>query len=279
MGGQGQRRPSGVPAGARPSGPPPGRPPEAEHHRCGPGRRRLVPDRVPGHHRFAGGECGDARAGAGGDRRARLSPQQRGDGLGHQSLDHDRDRHRQFAPLRPVATLLALESAAREAGYGSSVVGVKEPYSRTVPEAMASLGDAGVDGIIVIAPLRTMATAVRKVQTDVPVEIIAAGASSSAHGRLFTFSENQELGARMATQHLIDLGHRDIAHVGGSMDWFDGRVRKRGWESALREADLTPGSTRRATGVRCGPTGPGCVWSTRACPRRSSPPATTRRSG
>ncbi len=141
----------------------------------------------------------------------------------------------------PVATLLALESAAREAGYGCAVVGVKEPYDQTVPEAMGSLGDAGVDGIIVIAPVRTMATAVRKVHADVPVEMIAAGVSSSARGRLFTFSENQELGARMATQHLIDLGHRDIAHVGGSMAWFDGRVRKRGWESALREADLTPG--------------------------------------
>lgn len=141
----------------------------------------------------------------------------------------------------PVATLLALESAAREAGYGSTVVGVKEPYERTVPDAMGSLGDAGVDGIIVIAPLRKMATALRKVRADVPVEMIAAGASSSAHGQLFTFSENQELGARMATRHLIDLGHRDIAHVGGSMAWFDGRVRKRGWESALREADLPQG--------------------------------------
>ena len=43
----------------------------------------------------------------------------------------------------PVATLLALESAAREAGYGCAVVGVKEPYDQTVPEAMGSLGDAG----------------------------------------------------------------------------------------------------------------------------------------
>jgi len=141
----------------------------------------------------------------------------------------------------PVATLLALESAARAAGYGSAVVGVKEPYDRTVPEAMGSLGDAGVDGIIVIAPVTTMATAVRAVHADVPVEMIAAGVSSSSRERLFTFSEDQELGARMATQHLIDLGHRDIAHVGGSMAWFDGRVRKQGWESALRDAGLAPG--------------------------------------
>jgi DNA-binding LacI/PurR family transcriptional regulator len=69
--------------------------------------------------------------------------------------------------------------------------------------------------------------------------MIAAGVSSTPS--LFTYSENQELGARMATQHLIDLGHTDIAHVAGSMDWFDGRVRKRGWEGALRDAGLPPG--------------------------------------
>ena len=141
----------------------------------------------------------------------------------------------------PVATLLALESAARERRLRVGGRRGEGALDSTVPEAMGSLGDAGVNGIIVIAPLRTMAVAVRKVHSDTPVEIIAAGASSSARERLFAFSENQELGARMATQHLIDLGHRDIAHVGGSTAWFDGRVRKRGWESALRDADLTPG--------------------------------------
>jgi DNA-binding LacI/PurR family transcriptional regulator len=69
--------------------------------------------------------------------------------------------------------------------------------------------------------------------------MIAAGASSTPN--VFTYSENQELGARLATQHLIELGHTDIAHIAGSMDWFDGRVRKRGWEAALRDAGLEPG--------------------------------------
>lgn len=139
----------------------------------------------------------------------------------------------------PVATLLALETAAREADYGSTVVAVKEPYKASVQPALDSLEDAGVDGIIVIAPRLTLAAAVRKARLRVPVEMIAAGASSTL--RIFTYSEDQELGARMATQHLIDLGHEDIAHVGGSMAWFDGRVRKRGWESALRDAGLPPG--------------------------------------
>jgi DNA-binding LacI/PurR family transcriptional regulator len=106
-------------------------------------------------------------------------------------------------------------------------------------KALYTLDDIGVDGIIVIAPLVSMAAAVWKASVRVPVEMIAAGASSTPN--VFTYSENQELGARMATQHLIDLGHTDIAHLAGSMDWFDGRVRKRGWEAALRDAGLPPG--------------------------------------
>jgi DNA-binding LacI/PurR family transcriptional regulator len=87
--------------------------------------------------------------------------------------------------------------------------------------ALDTLDDIGVGGIIVIAPVVDMAAAVWNASCRVPVEMIAAGASSTPN--VFTYSENQELGARLATQHLIDLGHSDIAHVAGSMDWFDGR--------------------------------------------------------
>lgn len=139
----------------------------------------------------------------------------------------------------PVATLLALETSARESGYGTTVATVAEPYETSVQAALNSLEDAGVDGVIVIAPRLALATAVRKAEVRVPVEMIAAGTSSTP--TVFAYSEDQELGARMATQHLIDLGHEDIAHVAGSMEWFDGRVRKRGWESALRAAGLPPG--------------------------------------
>ena len=139
----------------------------------------------------------------------------------------------------PTATMLALENAAREAGYGSRVVAVQEPFDETLQRAAFSLEDAGVDAIIVIAPRLSLAAAARKVQFRTPVELIAAGASSTTG--LFTYSENQELGALMATEHLIALGHTDIAHVAGSMEWFDGRVRKRGWEKALRQAGLPKG--------------------------------------
>lgn len=139
----------------------------------------------------------------------------------------------------PVGTLMALENVARKKGYATTVISVEKPYEDSVQAALDSLDDTGVGGIIVIAPLVDMAAAVWNATCRVPVEMIAAGASSTPN--VFTYSENQELGARLATQHLIDLGHTDIAHFAGSMDWFDGRVRKRGWEAALRDAGLEPG--------------------------------------
>ena len=139
----------------------------------------------------------------------------------------------------PVGTLMALEKVARQKGYFTTVATVEEPYEESVPQALDTLDEIDVDGIIVIAPILSMAAAVQGAAIQVPVEMIAAGVSSTPN--LFTYSEDQELGARMATQHLIDLGHADIAHLAGSMDWFDGRVRKRGWEGALRDAGLAPG--------------------------------------
>lgn len=139
----------------------------------------------------------------------------------------------------PVGTLMALENVARKKGYATTVISVEQPFGESVQAALDTLDDTGVGGIIVIAPMVDMAAAVWNAACRVPLEMIAAGASSTPN--VFTYSENQELGARLATQHLIDLGHTDIAHFAGSMDWFDGRVRKRGWEAALRDAGLTPG--------------------------------------
>lgn len=139
----------------------------------------------------------------------------------------------------PVGTLMALENVARKKGYAITVISAERPYDDSVQAALDTLDDIGVGGIIVIAPVVDMAAAVWNASCRVPVEMIAAGASSTPN--VFTYSENQELGARLATQHLIDLGHTDIAHIAGSMDWFDGRVRKRGWEAALRAAGLPPG--------------------------------------
>lgn len=45
-------------------------------------------------------------------------------------------------------------------------------------------------------------------------------------------------GAKQATQHLIELGHRRIAHIAGPQHRFTGQQRLRGYEEALTEAGI-----------------------------------------
>jgi len=49
---------------------------------------------------------------------------------------------------------------------------------------------------------------------------------------------DQRFGATLAVQHLIDLGHRSIAHLAGPLDWYDAREREQGWLDALGAAGL-----------------------------------------
>jgi DNA-binding LacI/PurR family transcriptional regulator len=51
----------------------------------------------------------------------------------------------------------------------------------------------------------------------------------------------QSLGARLATQHLIDLGHRQIAEISGPLGNYDGRDRHMGWLETLRDNGLEKG--------------------------------------
>ncbi len=46
------------------------------------------------------------------------------------------------------------------------------------------------------------------------------------------------MGARLATQHLIDLGHERIAHLAGTPATSTGLLRRRGFEAAMAEAGL-----------------------------------------
>jgi LacI family transcriptional regulator len=52
---------------------------------------------------------------------------------------------------------------------------------------------------------------------------------------------DNRLGGRLATQHLLDLGHTVIGHISGPIDWWEARRRKQGWILALEEVGLIDG--------------------------------------
>jgi LacI family transcriptional regulator len=49
---------------------------------------------------------------------------------------------------------------------------------------------------------------------------------------------DDRLGARLATGHLLDLGHRRIAHLAGSRHYSTAVNRRRGYEEALKAAGI-----------------------------------------
>lgn len=131
----------------------------------------------------------------------------------------------------PVSTLAAVESAARDAGYTALVTTMSNPDRMTVSDALKGFTERGVEGIVVIAPRVPMAHVAQGVSASIPIVMLAPGEASQPG--VTVFHEDQELGARLATRHLISLGHREIAHLAGSQDWLDGQVRLRGWQAEL----------------------------------------------
>jgi len=129
----------------------------------------------------------------------------------------------------PASTLFGIEQAAREAGYFVSVASVKATTAGTVRAAVDRLIEQNVDGVVVIAPLRT-GEPLSGLPTGMPAVVVDA---RSAAG-LASVRVDQEAGGRLATGHLLDQGARTVWHVAGPADWFDAQDRLTGWRAELQ---------------------------------------------
>lgn len=137
--------------------------------------------------------------------------------------------------LGPSHTTVAIENAARAAGYATTTAGT-EDASASPHDVLDFFLNLGVEGIIVVAPTLELADVARELAGSLPVVVIAAHLVDP--GPLHVVAIDHEQGARDATRHLLDLGHRDIAHVAGPSNWFDARARADGWRAELSEAGV-----------------------------------------
>ncbi|MEV4481940.1 LacI family DNA-binding transcriptional regulator [Micromonospora coxensis] len=133
----------------------------------------------------------------------------------------------------PAATLLGVERAARAAGYGINIVALEQLDRAGMTSAIDALTEQSVAGVVLIAPMMTAAVAVHGLPTGVPAVVVESGGGA---GVLPSISVDQVTGARMAVQHLLDLGHETVWHVAGPRDWLEARDRVDGWRQALEAA-------------------------------------------
>jgi DNA-binding LacI/PurR family transcriptional regulator len=132
----------------------------------------------------------------------------------------------------PASTLFGIERAAHEADYFVSIVSLRELTSAAVVSAVERLRDQGVDGILVVAPQESATQALLHLPEDVPVVAAEAGPDDSVP----LVAVDQVEGARLATQHLLELGHKTVWHISGPSDWLEAEDRVNGWRQTLDAA-------------------------------------------
>lgn len=132
----------------------------------------------------------------------------------------------------PSLALLGIEESARKAGYATTLVTVSDTRLDSMTAAMNHLIVNAVDGVIVFAPIKGAQGVVAALSDGVPVVTFEPAAE---HG-MASVALDEELGARLATRHLIELGHETVWQVSGDPGWVGTDARIRGWHSELAAA-------------------------------------------
>jgi LacI family transcriptional regulator len=136
-------------------------------------------------------------------------------------------------PLFPPM-VRGIEDYLHPFGYTALLTNTDADAEREL-RGLEALAARQVDGFI-IAPTATNVGRVKEMIDDgVPV-VLVNRSIPRVHG--FAVTPDDRRGATAAVEHLVSLGHRAIAHVGGPQALSPGQDRYRGFVEAMREHDL-----------------------------------------
>jgi DNA-binding LacI/PurR family transcriptional regulator len=137
----------------------------------------------------------------------------------------------------PALALFGIADEARRSGYTTSLVSIADVDRTSIQAALESLVEAGVDAIVVLAPMTAAIEVLHRLDADVPVVRFEQGSPAGPS----TVTIDEILGAQLATRHLLDLGHTTVHFVGGPAGWMASEARRRGWQAELALAGrVTP---------------------------------------
>ncbi len=134
----------------------------------------------------------------------------------------------------PASSIAAIQNAAREAGYYVNTANLASGDRASIEEALNHLMLQAVEGIVVIAPQVRVFDVLEQLSIDVPYVTLQSTGRLDDHA----LSVDQIAGARLATRHLIDLGHRNIYHLAGPQDWIEAEARMRGFLEEMGARDV-----------------------------------------
>src|SRR4051794_34001039 len=129
----------------------------------------------------------------------------------------------------PAQTLVGLEQAARAAGYSLSVTILDDATAEAMREAVDRFVAQSVDAVVALGTYDDAFEALHAISAPVPLVTVQSGGALEEPA----VGVDQVAGARLATRHLLDLGHRTVHHVTGPSDSKEARDRLRAWRAEL----------------------------------------------
>ena len=152
----------------------------------------------------------------------------------------------------PWAILNAMEREARSEGYSVISISVLPDSPESWREGIDQLRNLDTDGVITIALSKQIIKEVEKTLTSATIVIVDTEPSK----KFDSVNIENYVGGKIATQHLIDLGHKRIVHITGPSDGYEGQQRRRGYEDAMNDAklkvDVIEGDWSITTGYKSG---------------------------
>jgi len=132
------------------------------------------------------------------------------------------------------AVTAGVEAAAEAAGFSVSIATIAGLDTALMEKSLSKLADQGVDGLVIAVPLISVTQKMEDITREIPT--VTVDGSRTAGARVLGIDQ-QEAG-RVATQHLLDLGHRQVWHVAGPDEWIEARQRRQGWQECLAAAGI-----------------------------------------
>jgi DNA-binding LacI/PurR family transcriptional regulator len=127
-----------------------------------------------------------------------------------------------------------MDAAAQDAGL-ELILNTGRRSAARERTALESLLSFRPGGIILLSPVLPVA-AIRDASDKCPVVLVSR---SSTIADIDTVNDDGEIGAALAVDHLVSLGHRRIVHLDGG-GAFTSAARRRGYRDAMERNGLEP---------------------------------------
>lgn len=135
-----------------------------------------------------------------------------------------------------ASTFSAIARAVRERGDTFVLATAEGGDPESVRQALAHLHGHRVATIVVLAQRADVLTILSSQRHRGPVVAIISG--QHEFSELATVSIDQALGARLATEHLLDQGRNRLLHVTGDLSWQDASERLAAYQAACAQAGV-----------------------------------------